>query len=86
MLDINSLKPGQMLRYSAKMYNSAESVESLWILLGESKAHASCHPGERLFKVYQIYDSHNPVYIERNQPTNYTFNSSTIKYFVLEVV
>lgn len=86
MLDINSLKSGQMLRYSVKLYSSQEHVESLWILLGESKAHAFCRPGERLFKMYQIYDSHNDLFILRNRPTDYIFSSSTIKNFVLEVV
>jgi hypothetical protein len=85
MLDINSLKSGQMLRYSAKHYLSQECIESLWILLGESEAHAARRPGERLFKMYQIYDSHNNgLFILRNQPTDYVFNSSTIKNFVLE--
>ena len=81
MLDINSLKPGQMVRYSSKMYNSEESVESLWILLEEE---LGAHPLGRAFKLYQIYDSENYVDLQHTTVT-YIFNSLNAKDFTLEV-
>ena len=81
MLDINNLKPGQMVRYSSKMYNSAKSVESLWILLEEE---LGAQPLGRAFKLYQIYDSENYVDLQHTSVT-YIFNSLNAKDFTLEV-
>ena len=83
MLDINNLKPGQMVRYSSKMYNSAKSVESLWILLEEERWF-SAQPLGRAFKLYQIYDSENYVDLQHTSVT-YIFNSLNAKDFTLEV-
>ncbi len=86
MLDINSLKPGQMVRYSSKMHNSAESIESLWILLEEDLDPRGQRqaPRSRAFKLYQIYDSVNYVDPQHTAVT-YVFSSLNAKDFTLEV-
>jgi hypothetical protein len=81
MLDVNNLKPGQMVRYSSKMYNSAESVESLWILLEEE---LGAQPLGRAFKLYQIYDSENCIDLG-DSTVSYTFDQRNAKDFTLEV-
>ena len=85
MLDINNLKPGQMVRYSVKLYSSQEHVESLWILLDEEPSATPSASVRRAFKMYQIYDSHNDLFILRNRPIEFVFNPKSIKNFVLEV-
>ena len=90
MLDINSLKSGQMLRYSVKLYSTQERVESLWILLEEMPGAESCSArwqGARAFKMYQIYDSHNALQrFGQNRPVEFVFNLKSIQDFALEVV
>jgi len=88
MLDINSLKSGQMLRYSVKLYSTQERVESLWILLEEMPgAEYFAAQGARAFKMYQIYDSHNALRrFGQNRPVEFVFNLKSIQDFALEVV
>lgn len=78
MLDIDNLKPGQMVRYSSK---GCVQYESLWILLEEVSS--SFPTIGRAFKLYQIYDSEGSF--DNHESVTYIFNSSNTHQFTLEV-
>jgi hypothetical protein len=82
MIDIPSLKPGQLVRYiQPERRPVGAAIQSLWILLEEE---IGAHPLGRVFKLYQIYDSEN--FIDPQHSTvSYIFNTTNAKDFTLEV-
>jgi len=82
MLDVKTLKPGQLVRYiQPKICPASTAVQSLWILLEEE---GGIGPTHRTFKMYQIYDSENCIDLG-DSTVSYTFDQRNAKDFTLEV-
>jgi len=82
MLDVEILKPGQLIRYTQpKICLGRTAVQSLWILLEEEGRYGPTH---RTFKMYQMYDSENCIDLG-DSTVSYTFDPRNAKDFTLEV-